>query len=285
MDEYTILEKLGQVAGIGGIALGVFLLIFRDVIRKNIFPNLTRQQAYNIIRLVLAMTFLIAVLGIGAWVWSEAMHNNKNGNDTPPDTEQGNYRRIYYQGFDITPDDSELNSMWIKGETGDWQGSFSDGVHTLCNISRSPSASFTSTFRYIAPEGKEVDLSNAKVTMRVNVLPPSSKYSSAGILFRKGAARPDYYAYVLNSGNSVSLMYRSGSSMNIIWTREITLLASGDLVKLSLIGKNNSMQMYVNDQLIAEQDELELVQGNPGIFAYSTGCFVFDGFSLFQPIN
>lgn len=285
MDEYSLLEKIGQIAGIGGIALGVFLFIFKDVIRKNIFPSLNRDQAYNIIKLVLILTFLIAIFGIAAWVWSESQSNKQKQDTSAIPLEQGNYRRIYFQGFDRTPDNSEINQMWIKGDSGDWSGRFADGVHTLCNISQSDSASFTSTFRYIKPDGLKADLSNAKLTLRVNVLPPADKYSSAGILYRKGGDKPDYYAYVLNSGNSVSLLHRSGSGLKIIWSSEITAPASGERVKLSLTGKGSSLKMYVNDKLVAEENEVDLVQGNPGIFAYSKGCFVFDDFSLFQRIE
>jgi hypothetical protein len=39
MGELESLKQLGQIAGIGGIALGVLLLLFRDVIRKAVFPR------------------------------------------------------------------------------------------------------------------------------------------------------------------------------------------------------------------------------------------------------
>lgn len=42
-----ILKTVGQVAGIGGLALGVFLLLFEDTIRKQIFPTLTKAYAYR----------------------------------------------------------------------------------------------------------------------------------------------------------------------------------------------------------------------------------------------
>jgi len=64
-----LLKVVAQAAGIGGIALGVLLLLFREVIRKNLFPNFSREQGYRLIRLVVSLTFAIAVLGIGAWVW------------------------------------------------------------------------------------------------------------------------------------------------------------------------------------------------------------------------
>lgn len=284
MNEYSLLEKIGQIAGIGGLALGIFLLIFREVLRKNIFPSLNRQQAYNIIKLVLILTFLIAIFGITAWLWSETIKNGKDSETTTSINEQGSYRRIYYQGFDLTPDESELNQMWLKGDSGDWSGRFADGLHTLCNISKSASASFTSTFRYIKPGGVEADLGNAKVTLRVKVLPPGDKHSSVGILFRKGDNKPDYYAYVLNSGNSVSLMQRRGSGLKIVWSKEISNPPAGS-VKLSLHGNGSGIRMYVNDEMAGEIKDADLIHGNPGIFAYSKGCFVFDDFSLYQPVE
>lgn len=67
--EASVLETVGQVAGIGGIALGVVLIVFREIIRKKIFPQLTKQQAYSLLRLITVFTFSVAIAGIGAWVW------------------------------------------------------------------------------------------------------------------------------------------------------------------------------------------------------------------------
>lgn len=69
MEVTTVLQSVGKIAGIGGIGLGVLLLIFRDVVRKKIFPNLTQQQAYRLISLIVILTFAIAALGIAAWVY------------------------------------------------------------------------------------------------------------------------------------------------------------------------------------------------------------------------
>lgn len=284
MTEYSILEKLGQIAGIGGLSLGVLLLIFKEVLRKSIFPGLNRQQAYSIIKLIIILTFVVAIAGIMAWVWSETFNNNKTLKDVDV-PEQENFRRIYFQSFDDVPVD-ELNQMWLKGASGDWRGDLSKSVYTLCNISQSESASFTSTFRYIKPEGNVEDLSNSKVTVRVKLEPPNARYSSVGILYRKASTKPDYYAYVLNSGNSVSLMRRSGSSMKVLWSKEIAENIRGDdVVKLSVIGNGSTIKMYINDQFIGQEVEKNISYGNPGVFAYSRGCFVFDEFSLFQRYN
>jgi hypothetical protein len=67
--EAEVLKTVGQIAGIGGLALGVFLLLFRDIIRKNIFPKLPAPEAYRLLRLITVAVWSIAVIGIGAWVF------------------------------------------------------------------------------------------------------------------------------------------------------------------------------------------------------------------------
>ena len=64
-----LLKVVGQVAGIGGLALGVFLLLFREVIRKRIFPMLPPAQAYRLLRLIIVAVWSVAIVGIAAWVY------------------------------------------------------------------------------------------------------------------------------------------------------------------------------------------------------------------------
>lgn len=66
----SVLETVGQVAGIGGLALGVLLIVFRDIIRKNIFPRLPSEMAYRLLRLITVSVWSIAALGILAWVYT-----------------------------------------------------------------------------------------------------------------------------------------------------------------------------------------------------------------------
>jgi hypothetical protein len=66
--EPQLLETLGKVAGIGGIALGIMLLVFRETLSKAVLPRLSRQQAHGILTLSLVLDWSVAVLGIGAWV-------------------------------------------------------------------------------------------------------------------------------------------------------------------------------------------------------------------------
>ncbi len=67
--ELNLFKTLGQIGGIAGISLGVFLLLFRDVIRKNIFPKFKDQQlAYRLLRLIVVLVWSMAIAGIAAWV-------------------------------------------------------------------------------------------------------------------------------------------------------------------------------------------------------------------------
>ena len=73
-------KVLGQIAGVAGISLGVILILFREIIRKKIFPTFTKVQAYKIIRLIIIVVFTLALFGIGAWVFIEhvkAKNTNK----------------------------------------------------------------------------------------------------------------------------------------------------------------------------------------------------------------
>jgi hypothetical protein len=70
LDRSVVIRKdVGQIAGIGGLALGVLLIVFRDVVRKNIFPRLPPEVAYRLLRLITLAVWSIAIVGIGAWVY------------------------------------------------------------------------------------------------------------------------------------------------------------------------------------------------------------------------
>ena len=66
-----VLRTVGQVAGIGGIALAVVMTIFREVIRKSIFPKLDPDSGYRLLRLILVLTWSVAVAGVGAWLMAK----------------------------------------------------------------------------------------------------------------------------------------------------------------------------------------------------------------------
>ncbi len=287
----TLLETLGAIAGIGGIALGVLLLLFRDVIRKNIFPNLTRDQGYRIIRLFLILTFLIALAGIVAWAWSITSSKEERANKQHS-REGGQFRRVYYEGFNAEhvqeKNASEKpDNPWLVGARSDWRGQIKDNVHTLCNVPEDPTASFTNRLRYYPSESNKnpAELGNSKVTVKVKLKHPLTTHSGAGILFRKREKKPGYYAFIVNPGNNVSLMQNTGDKLRILWSGEIPDVKPGTFVKLKMIGYGSELQLYINDNLLHIAKNLKLTEGDPGIMAYSTGCFTFDDFSIYQRLS
>jgi hypothetical protein len=66
-----LLKTLRQVLGIGGLALGIFFLLFREIIRKSIFPTLKKDDAYRLLRLISVLIWSIGVVGLGAWIWGD----------------------------------------------------------------------------------------------------------------------------------------------------------------------------------------------------------------------
>lgn len=57
----ALLKTVGQIAGIGGLALGVVLLVFQAIIGKTANDSLLTTLAFLIT--------LVGLAGIGAWVW------------------------------------------------------------------------------------------------------------------------------------------------------------------------------------------------------------------------
>jgi hypothetical protein len=74
----SLIQTLAKIAGIGGIALGVFLLLFREIIRKTIFPTFTKGQGYKIIRLMLVLIWSVAIAGILAWLYVNSKESSSS---------------------------------------------------------------------------------------------------------------------------------------------------------------------------------------------------------------
>ena len=67
--EPSLLKTLAQIAGIGGISLGVLLLLLRDINRKNIFPKFKNEQlAYRLLRPIVIAVGGLPIVGMGTWV-------------------------------------------------------------------------------------------------------------------------------------------------------------------------------------------------------------------------
>jgi hypothetical protein len=67
--EQELFTTLGGIAGIGGVALGIVFLLFRDVIARSIFPKLTQAQGYKLLGLLTVAVWSIGVIGVLVWAF------------------------------------------------------------------------------------------------------------------------------------------------------------------------------------------------------------------------
>jgi|GEM_PF-4919838 len=79
--DLDLLQRFGQIAGIAGISVGVLLVLFRDIIRKEIFPRLTKAQGFRVLTLIIITVWSVALVGVGAWVLVEL---KRRGPGPPP---------------------------------------------------------------------------------------------------------------------------------------------------------------------------------------------------------
>lgn len=77
MNMAEIMESVGKVAGIGGLSIGLVLIIFRQVILKNM-EVIDRKRAYRLLRLTVILTWSIAVLGLVLWATPTFIIGNGN---------------------------------------------------------------------------------------------------------------------------------------------------------------------------------------------------------------
>lgn len=77
-----LFEALGKYAGLAGICIGLVLLIFLAILKKN-----TSATNLSLVKQMMYLTFFIGVLGIGAWVFVQPRTSNPvkdPGTDNPP---------------------------------------------------------------------------------------------------------------------------------------------------------------------------------------------------------
>jgi heme/copper-type cytochrome/quinol oxidase subunit 1 len=83
--DYDWFKVVGAVAGIGGIALASVAYIFREIIRKEIFPQLTKAQAYKLLNRIISLIFIIGILGVVAYIFVSFLNGRSNSNvETAP---------------------------------------------------------------------------------------------------------------------------------------------------------------------------------------------------------
>lgn len=59
-----MLETLLKVGGITALIVGVFFLLYREIIRRNIFVTLSQSQTFVIFLLITILVWSLAITGI-----------------------------------------------------------------------------------------------------------------------------------------------------------------------------------------------------------------------------
>jgi hypothetical protein len=79
--DLEILKTFGGIAGLAGLAVGLILLLYREIIRKNVFPTLTKKHAYLLLRTIAVLSWSVAIVGILCWAWSNSnAHRSQSTN-------------------------------------------------------------------------------------------------------------------------------------------------------------------------------------------------------------
>jgi hypothetical protein len=70
MDPIRLFKILGGIAGLAGIAFGVFLLLFQGVLQQKFLPStgLDSAQAFAVVMALMVLTFGLSGVGIVAWL-------------------------------------------------------------------------------------------------------------------------------------------------------------------------------------------------------------------------
>jgi hypothetical protein len=83
--EAEFFRVVGGVAGLAGLAVGMILLLYREILTKNVFPTLSKRDAYRLLQNIAVLAWSVAMCGIVGWVWSTALlHRNPAEDSTAP---------------------------------------------------------------------------------------------------------------------------------------------------------------------------------------------------------
>lgn len=274
--------------------VGALIVVFLMVILL-IFANLStfKSSYFSTPALVFAWFSLIMIMSISTslftsvfFQWPVDLKNwlkqeDKQFRSDPPRS----FKRIYFENFNsILQDEFESSGLWLIGARDDWEGKVEDGSYVLCNRLDHENSSYTSKLTYLDGNNAVQDLSDAKVTMQVEVKGNAGKYSGVGILYRMSGK--NYYAYILQAGKSVSLYQAEEGKVLILWSEDVSrLMQDSNKAKLEISGEAGRIHLYFNGKDIFTHENAAYQNGDPGVFAYSTGCFVIDSMSVYQKIT
>jgi hypothetical protein len=130
--ELETLKIFGQVAGIGGLALGVFLFISRSIIKKSIFPTLTKRQSSRLLIILATMAWTIAIAGIIAWVSmsnAQSVEDFSNSADSPVLLTELNTSKTKIKNLQVKGRGPLNINSWNQCYEANYSMNFSEYIH------------------------------------------------------------------------------------------------------------------------------------------------------------
>ncbi len=94
-----------------------------------------------------------------------------------------------------------------------------------------------------------------------------------------------YYAFFLNAGNNISLSVTQAGKLTFLWSQEIVKIKSSDFTTLQMIGKGNTIELFVNNEPVHTVTDTIHGSGDPGVIALSVGKYLFDDFAIYQRVG
>lgn len=77
-----LLKTVGSIAGVAGIALGIILLIYTEIVRRPSISKLSQKRSFELLRLIVIASWSIGVLGLGVWYWAQQPASNNPATTT-----------------------------------------------------------------------------------------------------------------------------------------------------------------------------------------------------------
>jgi|GEM_PF-2994529 len=127
-----MLIQLGKIAGIAGIGLGVFFLLFKNLLKKIQAPGLDKGQWYKVIVIFMILVWTIALIGIGAWVFNP--NNPKTDNNVKTPATGDKFQILFDQcknALTWTPDEEASNLSSISNNKDQKARIFAEELVTL----------------------------------------------------------------------------------------------------------------------------------------------------------
>lgn len=275
----AIFKVAAQIAGIGGIALVVFLLLNREVLRRNLFSSLTKQQSYHIIRLILISCFLVSMSGIGAWVFIE--HQARRPAPEAEVTARLSWnklREIYIDSFDVP--NTGVKDIWSPFREDIWSGGISDGKYRLSNASDGGSSQYI-WVEVMDPSNAQIDTSNLPVSVDVGFAESTNNTtrSALGLIYRFDQRSRYYYAFCVNREGVFTFYRRDADGLNTV-SADRFQLRNGEN-RIAVIGQGEQIHLYINEAPVKVVQDSALKRGITGVIALTTGEFRFDNFTVY----